>query len=51
MSRCFAAFALVASFVVSAVGCGTHEPPEMSAEAIEQHRQEMIDVSARERGG
>lgn len=33
------------------VGCADPEPAQATPEELEQHRQEMIDASARERGG
>lgn len=51
MNRTVVAFALAASLLATLSGCGTHEPPEVSPAALEEHRQQMQDISARERGG
>jgi hypothetical protein len=51
MSRFVVAFAFAASLGVTAIGCGTHEPAEVDPAALEAHRKQMEDISARERGG
>lgn len=51
MSRFVVLFAVAASLLATLVGCGTHEPPEVSPAALEEHRVQMEEISARERGG
>lgn len=51
MPRFVVAFAVAASFLATAIGCGTHEPAQLDPAAFEEHLKQMEDISARERGG
>jgi hypothetical protein len=51
MSRFVVAFAVAGSLLATLVGCGAHEPAEISPAALEEHRVQMEEISARERGG
>ena len=51
MPRFVALVAVAASLFATLVGCGTHEPAEVSPAALDEHRVQMEEISARERGG
>jgi hypothetical protein len=52
MNRLLPLFAVAILLPIGLVGCGSPpEPPKVSDAELEEHRQEMIDVSNRERGG
>lgn len=52
MSRLLRIFVIVTLLPIGLAGCGgPPEPAKVSDAELEEHRQEMIDASARERGG
>jgi hypothetical protein len=52
MRRLLPLLAIAILFPMGLVGCGgPPEPAKLSDAELEEHRQEMIETSARERGG